>query len=209
MGAIIGMTDLALQEPLSDRVRDYLQTARESSDLLLHLLNEVLDLSRIEAGRFELDVAPFSLRQMVDQVVRTLRVRAGEKGLGLTCELAHDLPNLLVGDLLQLPQRGQRALHQPGLTLLLLQAADQLVGLDDGDTQGVTKGDGLLDGRRPPGRGRPLGFHGRLAASGLGLGCGRSLDVGAKSRSTRPTRVLWSGATAHRSRATARSESSP
>jgi CheY-like chemotaxis protein len=98
------VTKLALQESLSDRVRDYLQTARESADLLLHLLNEVLDLSRIEAGRFELDGAPFSLRQTVEQVVRTLRVRADEKGLSLACVLADDFPNLLVGDPLRLQQ---------------------------------------------------------------------------------------------------------
>ena len=104
MNAILGMTDLALQEPLSDRLRDYLQTARESGDLLLNLLNEVLDVSRIEAGRFELEATPFSPQQTVEQVVRTLRVRADEKGLALSCELAEDLPNLLVGDSLRLRQ---------------------------------------------------------------------------------------------------------
>jgi PAS domain S-box-containing protein len=104
MNAILGMTDLALQEPLSDRLRDYLQTARESGDLLLNLLNEVLDLSRIEAGRFELEATPFSPQQTVEQVVRTLRVRADEKGLALSCELAEDLPNLLIGDSLRLRQ---------------------------------------------------------------------------------------------------------
>jgi CheY-like chemotaxis protein/HPt (histidine-containing phosphotransfer) domain-containing protein len=89
---------------LSDRLRDYLQTARESGDLLLNLLNEVLDVSRIEAGRFELEATPFSPQQTVEQVVRTLRVRADEKGLALSCELAEDLPNLLVGDSLRLRQ---------------------------------------------------------------------------------------------------------
>ncbi|MEN6494678.1 MAG: PocR ligand-binding domain-containing protein [Thermoguttaceae bacterium] len=104
MNAIHGMTDLALGEPLPERVRDYLQTARESGDLLLHLLGEVLDLSRIEAGRFELEAAPFSPGQAVEQVVRSLQLRADEQGLRLACELAEDLPNLLVGDPLRLRQ---------------------------------------------------------------------------------------------------------
>ena len=104
MNAILGMTDLALKEPLPERVRDYLQTARESGDLLLHLVDEVLDLSRIEAGRFELEASPFAPWQAIDQVMRTLRVRADEKGLALTCELAEDFPSLLVGDSLRLRQ---------------------------------------------------------------------------------------------------------
>ena len=104
MNAILGMTDLALEEPLSDRLRDYLQTARESGDLLLHLLDEVLDLSRIEAGQFELDASPFSPRQVTEQIARALRVRAREKGLDLRCELADDLPNLVLGDSFRLRQ---------------------------------------------------------------------------------------------------------
>ena len=57
MNAILGMTDLALGEQLPATVRDYLQTSKESADLLLELLNEILDFSRIEAGRFELESA--------------------------------------------------------------------------------------------------------------------------------------------------------
>ncbi len=80
MNAILGMTDLALAEPLPATVRDYLQTSKESADLLLELLNEILDFSRIEAGRFELESASFSLRKAVEQVVKTLGVRAYKKG---------------------------------------------------------------------------------------------------------------------------------
>jgi signal transduction histidine kinase/CheY-like chemotaxis protein len=104
MNAILGMTDLALEEPLPERVRDYLLTAKESGELLLHLLGEVLDLSRIEDGRFELEAVPFSPRQAIAQVVRTLQLRADEKGLRLVYELAEDLPGLLVGDPLRLRQ---------------------------------------------------------------------------------------------------------
>ena len=104
MNAILGMTGLALEEPLSDRVRDCLQTAKESGELLLHLLGEVLDLSRIEADHVELEASPFSPRLAVEQVMRSLQLRADEKGLWLVCQLAEDLPSLLVGDPLRLRQ---------------------------------------------------------------------------------------------------------
>ena len=103
MNAIMGMTDLALGEDLSPTLRDYLQTVKQSADGLLELLNEILDLSRIEAGGFQLEAAPFDLRQTVQQVVKTLGVRAYEKGLELVCDLG-DVPNRLIGDPLRLRQ---------------------------------------------------------------------------------------------------------
>ena len=93
MNAILGMTDLALGEQLPSTVRDYLQTSKESADLLLELLNEILDFSRIEAGRFELESTPFRLRKTVEQVIKTLGVRAYEKGLELVCQVADELPD--------------------------------------------------------------------------------------------------------------------
>jgi signal transduction histidine kinase/CheY-like chemotaxis protein len=104
MNAILGMTDLALAEELPPTVRDYLQTARESADVLLELLNEILDFSRAEAGRFELELLAFSLRKTVEQVVRTLRVRASEKGLALILHMPSEIPDQVVGDSLRLRQ---------------------------------------------------------------------------------------------------------
>ncbi|MBN1568143.1 MAG: response regulator [Acidobacteria bacterium] len=104
MNAILGMTDLALNEDLPPMVRDYLQTARESADLLLEFLNEILDLSRIEAGRFDLESTVFSLHKTVEQVVKTLRVRAREKGLALICSMPSHVPDLLIGDPLRFRQ---------------------------------------------------------------------------------------------------------
>jgi signal transduction histidine kinase/DNA-binding response OmpR family regulator len=103
MNAIMGMTDLALGEELSPALRDYLQTAKQSADGLLELLNEILDLSRIESGGFQLEATLFDLRQTVQQVVKTLGVRAYEKGLELVCDLG-DVPNWLIGDSLRLRQ---------------------------------------------------------------------------------------------------------
>ena len=103
MNAIMGMTDLALGEELPPILRDYLQTVKQSADGLLELVNEILDLSRIEAGGFQLESTPFDLGKTVEQVVKTLGVRASEKGLELVCDLG-DVPTRLVGDPLRLRQ---------------------------------------------------------------------------------------------------------
>ena len=93
MNAILGMTDLALAEELPPKVHDYLQTARDSADVLLDILNEILDLSRIEAGRLELESTVFSLHKAVEQVIKTLRLRAREKGLALIYSLPSHVPD--------------------------------------------------------------------------------------------------------------------
>jgi CheY-like chemotaxis protein/HPt (histidine-containing phosphotransfer) domain-containing protein len=97
------MVDLALGEELSPTLQDYLQTAKQSADGLLQLVNEILDLSRIEAGAVQLEATPFDLRQTVEQVVKALGVPAYEKGLELVCDL-DDVPTQLVGDPLRLRQ---------------------------------------------------------------------------------------------------------
>lgn len=103
MNAILGMTGLALDEDLSATLRDYLQTVKQSADGLLELVDDILDLSRIEAGGLQLDSTPFDLGRTVEQVVKTLGVRAYEKGLELVCDLG-EVPTQLVGDSLRLRQ---------------------------------------------------------------------------------------------------------
>lgn len=104
MNAILGMTDLALAEDLPPKVQEYLQTARESADVLLDILNEILDLSRIEAGRLELEETAFNLHKAVEQVIKTLRLKAGEKGLALIYNLPPQVPELVIGDPLRFRQ---------------------------------------------------------------------------------------------------------
>ena len=104
MNAILGMTDLALAEELPPKVYDYLQTARDSADVLLNILNEILDLSRIEAGRLELESTAFNLHKTVEQVIKTMRIRAGDKGLALIYSLPSHVPDLLIGDPLRFRQ---------------------------------------------------------------------------------------------------------
>ncbi|MGA2061347.1 MAG: GAF domain-containing protein, partial [Thermoguttaceae bacterium] len=104
MNAILGMTELALGEAKEPSIRDYLETAKESANVLLELLNEVLDLSRMEAGKFQLESAPFNLRATLCQTLKILEMRAHEKGLQLACAVADDVPDGLAGDAMRLRQ---------------------------------------------------------------------------------------------------------
>jgi two-component system, sensor histidine kinase and response regulator len=107
MNAIIGMTELALQDAISPAVRDYLQTAHDSAGVLLRLLNDLLDFSKLEAGRFVLDSAPFELRATLDEAIKVLSLQAYEKGLELACHVAADVPDAVVGD----PDRLQQVVY--------------------------------------------------------------------------------------------------
>src|SRR4030095_3364966 len=98
MNAILGMTELALDTPLTDDQRQCLRTVKSAADSLLGVINDLLDFSKIEAGKLELDPADFSLRAAVGDTLRALAVRAHRKGLGLACTIQPDVPDALVGD---------------------------------------------------------------------------------------------------------------
>ncbi len=104
MNAIMGMTELTLLTQLSAEQRDYLETAMLSARNLLALLNNLLDLSKIEAGRLELEQVDFDLLELAESVALSLAVRAQEKALELTTLLDHDLPRTLQGDPYRLRQ---------------------------------------------------------------------------------------------------------
>jgi PAS domain S-box-containing protein len=104
MNAILGMIDVAMPKAAHPIVKDCLQTVKGSADLLLTLLNDLLDSSKIDAGKLELESAPFSLRRMLDQVTRVLAVRAAEKGLRFSCRVPEETPDALVGDRTRLQQ---------------------------------------------------------------------------------------------------------
>jgi signal transduction histidine kinase len=98
MNAIIGMTELALDTPLTSEQREYLETVRDSANALLRLLNDILDFSKIEAGKLHMEAVPFPLRDSLQDTMRALAVRADAKGLELACHIPHSLPDILVGD---------------------------------------------------------------------------------------------------------------
>ena len=104
MNAIIGMTELVLESQLDDEQRDYLQTVLESSNSLLALLNNVLDFSKIESGRVDLEEIDFDLRHCIEESIRSFLYRAKQKALGLSYDISPDTPAWLVGDPLRLRQ---------------------------------------------------------------------------------------------------------
>ena len=98
MNGIIGMTELALNTPLSTVQRDYLQTVHRSAELLLVILNDVLDFSKIEAGKLQMESIDFSLRQMLDDTLKPFALRAHEKKCELMVDIRSQVPDALVGD---------------------------------------------------------------------------------------------------------------
>jgi signal transduction histidine kinase/HPt (histidine-containing phosphotransfer) domain-containing protein len=104
MNAIIGLTELALHTDLSAEQREYLDLIRASGESLLALVNDVLDIAKIEAGRLAVDAIPFSLRRCIGDAVAILAFEASVKGLELSLEIAPELPDHLLGDPLRLRQ---------------------------------------------------------------------------------------------------------
>ena len=104
MNAIIGMTDLTLCTELNDDQREYMSTVKQSAESLLDLLNDILDLSRIESGRLEIEESPFEVRSTFRDALKPLGIVATQKGLDLNWEFPDDLPDWLVGDAIRLRQ---------------------------------------------------------------------------------------------------------
>ena len=104
MNAIMGLTDLVLETGLDEQQREFLGLVKLSSEQLLGLLNDILDLSKIEAGKIELEHSPFSLRASLADMLQVQIRRALDKGLDLTLEVAPEVPEAMVGDASRLCQ---------------------------------------------------------------------------------------------------------
>ncbi|MGR3757244.1 MAG: PAS-domain containing protein [Tranquillimonas sp.] len=98
MNGILGMAELLAGTPLSAEQRMFVDTIRTSGDALLELLNDILDYSKIEAGRIEMRPLPFDLEGCVHEVAKLLQPRAEAKGLALVVDYDPDLPDAVLGD---------------------------------------------------------------------------------------------------------------
>ncbi|MDD4962309.1 MAG: response regulator [Gallionella sp.] len=104
MNAVIGLSHLCLQTDLSVKQRDYLHKIHGSAKSLLGILNDILDISKIEAGKMEVDSTPFDLEEVIGNLATIVGNRAQEKNLEFVLETALNVPSALIGDPLRLGQ---------------------------------------------------------------------------------------------------------
>jgi two-component system sensor histidine kinase/response regulator len=98
LNGIIGMTELALDTELNNEQKEYLLSVKHSSESLLEIINEILDLSKIEAGKLNIENIEFSLRDCTDDIIRTIVIRAYQKNLEVIYNIDNDIPDRLIGD---------------------------------------------------------------------------------------------------------------
>lgn len=104
LNAVIGMTSLLVETPLSEEQESFVETIRMSGDALLTVINDILDFSKIEARKLDLEHHPFELRQCIDEALDLVAVKAAQKQLELVCRIEPDTPPAVVGDVTRLRQ---------------------------------------------------------------------------------------------------------
>jgi signal transduction histidine kinase/DNA-binding NarL/FixJ family response regulator len=104
MNAVLGLTNALLETSLSQEQRHIARTIHESSDVLLYLLNDILDISKLDAGKIDFEATPFAMASLIDHVGSIISAKALEKGLLIRTSIDDNMPPALVGDLGRLRQ---------------------------------------------------------------------------------------------------------
>src|ERR1044071_6150674 len=104
LNGMMGMIELALETDLTFDQRDFLSTASQSADALLTVLNDILDLSKLEAGKLSMESTSVELDHLIESCVKIFAIRAHQKNLELAWEVASDSPALILGDPTRLRQ---------------------------------------------------------------------------------------------------------
>ena len=157
MNGIVGMTELCLQSDLPPDLADHLETIRESARHLMAIINDILDLSKIEAGKIELETIDFDLPDLLNGTVRSLAHQATQKGLDLISTLAPDLPRYVRGDPVRLRQ------------IILNLLSNALKFTDSGGVTLTASPDNPADSQTHP-KAEPAEHEIRIAVTDTGIG---------------------------------------
>jgi signal transduction histidine kinase/CheY-like chemotaxis protein len=104
MNAILGFTNLVLRRKLDDETKEYVETIKRSGENLLTIINDILDLSKLEAGMMRIEAAPFSIRGLLHSIEGMFKSKAKEKGIAIHADIDDDVPDTLEGDATRLTQ---------------------------------------------------------------------------------------------------------